>query len=302
MTVIKVGTRQSKLALTQTQQVVDQLKVLHPEVDFQLVPYKTTGDKLVHVSLQEIGGKGVFVKDIERALLEKEVDIAVHSLKDVPAILADGCVLGAIPKREDVRDCLLVREAGMTLESLPQGALVGTSSQRRQAQLQEKRPDLCFEPLRGNIDTRVRKLQEGHYDAIVLAMAGLNRLGWTQTADVSILPLSTESCLPAISQGALGIECRANDEVAMAILTAIHDDDTADCVGLERAVLGLMNADCTFPIAALAQKETDGFSLTAMLADQDGHCLHARASGALSDDLAEQVVADLRRQGAVGGQ
>lgn len=300
--VIKVGTRQSKLAMTQTQQVVDQLKALNPEVSFELVPYKTKGDKLVHVSLQEIGGKGVFVKDIEQALLDEEVDIAVHSLKDVPALLAEGCVLGAIPRREDVRDCLLVREAGMTLENLPAGAVVGTSSQRRQVQLQAKRPDLRFEALRGNIDTRIRKLQEGDYDAIILARAGLNRLGWTDKADLNILPLDTETCLPAISQGALGIECRSDDEEVLNILASVHDKDTADCVGLERAVLGLMNADCTFPIAALAEKVGDDFSLRAMLADENGRCLFAHAQGALSDDLAQEVVASLREQGAVGGQ
>lgn len=302
MRVIKVGTRQSKLAMTQTQQVVDQLKALNPEVSFELVPYKTKGDKLVHVSLQEIGGKGVFVKDIEQALLDKDVDIAVHSLKDVPALLAEGCVLGAIPRREDVRDCLLVREDGMTFENLPAGAVVGTSSQRRQVQLQGRRPDLRFEALRGNIDTRIRKLQEGEYDAIILARAGLNRLGWTDKADLNIWPLDMATCLPAISQGALGIECRADDEGVLSVLASVHDKDTADCVSLERAVLGLMNADCTFPIAALAEKVGDDFSLRAMLADENGRCLFAHAQGALSDDLAQEVVASLREQGAVGGR
>lgn len=300
MRVIKVGTRQSKLAMTQTQQVVDQLKLMNPEVLFELVPYKTKGDKLVHVSLQEIGGKGVFVKDIERALIEKDIDMAVHSLKDVPAILAEGCVIAAVPKREDVRDCLIFRETGMTFDSLPAGAAIGTSSQRRQAQLQEQRPDLQFRPLRGNIDTRIQKCLDGEYDAIVLAMAGLNRLG--RPEGLTIQPLTTQECLPAISQGALGIECRSDDDDVLAVVAKIHDQATSDCVSLERSVLGLMNADCTFPIAALAEQTGTGFTLKAMLADDKGRCLHAETTGELLQTLAEQAVASLRLQGAVGGQ
>ena len=149
---IKVGTRKSQLAMTQTKMVVERLKECHPDVEFELVPYKTQGDRLVHVSLQTIGGKGVFVKEIEQALLNQDIDIAIHSLKDVPSILVDGCTIGAIPEREDVRDCLIFREEGMTLETLPQGAVVGTSSIRRQVQLQSLRSDLQFKPLRGNID------------------------------------------------------------------------------------------------------------------------------------------------------
>ena len=188
MKVIKVGTRKSKLAMTQTQQLVDQLKKLHPERDFVLIPYTTKGDRLTHVSLQEIGGKGVFVKEIERALLAGEIDMAVHSLKDMPAKLAEGCALGAISQREDVRDCLIFRQSGQTLADLPEGALIGTSSIRRQVQLQAQRPDLAFKPLRGNIDTRIKKLEEGEYDAIVLAMAGLTRLGWLDQSRLHIQP------------------------------------------------------------------------------------------------------------------
>ena len=175
---IKVGTRKSQLAMTQTKMVVERLKECHPDVEFELVPYKTQGDRLVHVSLQTIGGKGVFVKEIEQALLNQDIDIAIHSLKDVPSLLVDGCTIGAIPEREDVRDCLIYREEGMTLETLPQGAVVGTSSIRRQVQLQSLRSDLQFKPLRGNIDSRIRKLQEGECDAIVLAAAGLKRIGY----------------------------------------------------------------------------------------------------------------------------
>ncbi|MGT2756282.1 hydroxymethylbilane synthase [Streptococcus ovuberis] len=300
MKTIKVGTRQSQLAMTQTQQVVDRLLAHYPEVSIELVPYKTTGDRLVHVSLQEIGGKGVFVKDIEQALLDGVIDLAVHSLKDMPARLAPGCCLAAIPEREDVRDCLIFSQAGLSLETLPAGAVIGTSSLRRQAQLKALRPDLVFSPLRGNIDSRIKKVQEGQYDAIVLAMAGLNRMGWTsKDKGLYLEPLTTTACLPAISQGALGIECREDDLALRQLLGILHDEVTASCVGLEREVLGLMAADCTFPIGALATPLADGYDLQVMLADKEQRCCRVRVAGA-GVDLAEQAVADLTRQGAVG--
>lgn len=300
MTVIRVGTRQSKLALTQTKQVVEALKGLNPGIDFQLVPYNTTGDKLVHVSLQEIGGKGVFVKDIERALIAQEIDMAVHSLKDVPALLAEGCVIGAIPEREDVRDCLIFREAGLDLDNLPSGSVVGTSSQRRQVQLQEKRPDLIFNPLRGNIDTRIHKLKSGDYDAIVLAMAGLNRMGWTNQEGLRIQPLGEEVCLPAIAQAALGIECRQDDQKLLELLSSITHQETAICATIEREVLGLMNADCSFPIAALARHEKGQYYLEVMLADKAGKCHRVAVSGSDYHLLAKQAVDYLAQQGVVG--
>lgn len=300
MTVIRVGTRQSQLALTQTQQVVDRLKELHPHIDFELVPYKTKGDRLSQASLQEIGGKGVFVKDIERALLDGEVDMAVHSLKDVPALLAEGCVLGAIPKREDVRDCLITRYEGESLETLPVGARVGTSSLRRQLQIQDQRPDVRCLPLRGNIDTRLKKLADGEYDAIVLAMAGLRRMGWHQKEGFNIQPLDPAACLPAISQGALGIECRQEDQEVLDILASIHDPETAACVSMERSFLGLMNADCTFPIGALGQKLEDGYRFDAMLADKEGVCLRVSLNGQLEDRLPEAALMLLQTQGAEG--
>ena len=300
MKVIKVGTRKSKLAMTQTQQLADQLKELHPERDFVLVPYTTKGDRLTHVSLQEIGGKGVFVKEIERALLAGEIDMAVHSLKDMPAKLAEGCVLGAISQREDVRDCLIFRQAGQTLANLPEGALIGTSSIRRQVQLQAQRPDLTFKPLRGNIDTRIKKLEEGEYDAIVLAMAGLKRLGWMDQSRLHIQPLETSLCLPAISQGALAVECREEDEELRSLLAAVQDEKTAAEVAVERAVLAQMNADCTFPIAALAQKNGQDYQLEAMLAKEDGQCVFVSLQGQDGQQLAEQAVRQLADKGAVG--
>lgn len=297
---IKVGTRKSKLALTQTQLVLDQLKVLRPDLDFELVPYTTKGDRLVHADLQEIGGKGVFVKEIERALLAGEIDLAVHSLKDMPARLAQGCALAAVPQREDVRDCLIFHEPGLTLADLPAGARIGTSSIRRRVQLQAHRPDLHFEALRGNIDSRIRKVQAGEYDAIVLAMAGLKRMGWLVRADLPIQVLETEACLPAISQGALGLECRETDQEMLAICALIQDEKTAAEVAIERAVLSLMNADCSFPIAALARQIAQGYELQAMLTKEDGQCVYVSLQGQDGQKLAEQAVCRLAEKGAQG--
>lgn len=300
MTTIKVGTRKSKLAQTQTKQALALLQEKHPEVVFELVPYQTKGDRLSTVSLQEIGGKGVFVKEIERALLEKDIDIAIHSLKDMPALLVEGCQLGAIPKREDVRDCLIFHQAGQTLASLPEGARVGTSSLRRKVQLLKIRPDLTICELRGNIDTRIQKVQDGEYDAIVLAMAGLSRMGWLEHSVLNIEPLALESCIPAISQGALAIECRKEDTEILPILQSIHDEETAACVSIERDVLALMNADCTFPIGAYAKKSPLGYQLDVMLATKEGECLYASVTGDFPENLAKEAVEQLAIQGAWG--
>lgn len=300
MTVIKVGTRQSKLAMTQSRQVISRLRELNPDVIFELVTYKTTGDHLVNVSLDKIGGKGVFVKDIERALLSEEIDMAVHSLKDVPAILAEGCTIGAIPKRQDVRDCLILRESGFSFETLKPGSVIGTSSQRRKAQLQEKRPDLIFKPIRGNIDTRIGKLEKGEFDAIVLAMAGLNRMGWTNRDDLNLEVLSLETCLPAISQGALCLECRKDDREVLERISKINDVETSLAVAVERKVLSLMNADCTFPIAALAQLSPEGYQLEVMLADSYNKCHRVSSSGSDGALLAQETVSKLMAEGVVG--
>ena len=181
---------------------------------------KTQGDRLVHVSLQTIGGKGVFVKEIEQALLNRDIDIAIHSLKDVPSILVDGCTIGAIPEREDVRDCLIYREEGMTLATLPQGAVVGTSSIRRQVQLQSLRNDLQFKPLRGNIDSRIRKLQEGECDAIVLAAAGLKRIGYLdQSPSLNIEFLNPHEFIPAVfTRGISNLNVGKIDEEVLEII------------------------------------------------------------------------------------
>lgn len=300
MTVIRVGTRKSKLAIAQTQLVVSQLEELHPDVQFELVPFTTKGDQLAHVDLQKIGGKGVFVKDIETALLSCQIDIAVHSLKDVPSVIAEGCQLGAVTVREDVRDCLLFRDRQHRFDTIPSGSVVGTSSLRRQVQLQSRRPDLVYKPIRGNVDTRIEKMRRGEYDAIVLAQAGLNRLGWKNREDLYTELLEVDMCLPAISQAALGIECRQDDDLVLKILSDIHDSSTAACVEIERAVLSLMNADCTFPIGALAQATKEGYHLDVMMAKTDGTCIYVSTDGRDGQHLAEEAVALLKERGAFG--
>ena len=297
---IKVGTRKSQLAMTQTKMVVERLKECHPDVEFELVPYKTQGDRLVHVSLQTIGGKGVFVNEIEQALLNQDIDIAIHSLKDVPSILVDGCTIGAIPEREDVRDCLIFREEGMTLETLPQGAVVGTSSIRRQVQLQSLRSDLQFKPLRGNIDSRIRKLQEGECDAIVLAAAGLKRIGYLdQSPSLNLEFLDPYTFIPAVSQGALAVECREDDEEVLHLLAAIHDQEVENCIQLERSFLSLMNADCTFPVGAHAQYIEGQYQLKTMLADGKDRCLYVSLTSENGSDLPKLALEQLMEKGAL---
>ncbi|MFY0545352.1 hydroxymethylbilane synthase [Brevibacillus sp. H7] len=292
----KVGTRRSMLALTQTQWVVDQLKALDPDATFELREIVTKGDRILDVTLSKVGGKGLFVKEIEQSLLDKETDLAVHSLKDMPAELPEGLVIGAIPKRVDPRDVLLSKE-GKTLEELPQGALVGTSSLRRSSQLLAYRPDIQIESLRGNIDTRVRKLNEGNFDAIVLAAAGLERVNWNGTIS-QYLPV--EISVPAVGQGALAIECRADDEEMLALLKKFDHAPTRLAVTAERSFLHKLQGGCQVPIGAYATIDESGakpvITLTGLVAAPDGSRVFKHtASGtdpiALGRDLAEQLLA-----------
>lgn len=254
MRTIMVGTRQSALALTQTGHVITALEGICKEHDlpfrFEMKKIVTRGDRILDVSLSKVGGKGLFVKEIEQALIDKEVDIAVHSMKDMPWQLQDGLTVGAVPKREDPRDCLIMK-FGTSLEDLPTGAKIGTSSLRRACQLQANRQDLRIEPLRGNIDTRLHKLETERLDAIVLAAAGLHRMGW-QDRITSYLP--TELCIPAVGQGALGVECRSDDEEVLLLLACYQDTDTARTVQAERAFLGRLNGGCQVPIGAYAEQ------------------------------------------------
>ena len=263
---LRIGTRGSQLALWQANWVKEQLIRKHPDLMVEIHTIKTTGDKILDVPLAKVGGKGLFVKEIEEALLEKSVDIAVHSMKDVPTELPDGLGIVAISPREDPRDAVLGQTRVPILE-LPQGAKIGTSSLRRQAQLFAARPDFVIEPLRGNINTRLRKLKEGMYDAIILAMAGVKRLGWEHEVTEVIHP---DVMLPAIGQGALGIEARLDDESTLERIAFLNDDITASCVAAERAFLHRLEGGCQVPIAAYAVREGDEILLTGLVGSVDG--------------------------------
>lgn len=268
---VVVGTRQSALALTQTGQVVDHLKELcrqrGMEVEFELKKIVTKGDRILDVTLSKVGGKGLFVKEIEQALMDGEIDLAVHSMKDMPFELPDGLVIGAVPKREDPRDVLITKD-GLGWDSLPQGAKVGTSSLRRSSQLKYARADLQIEAVRGNIDSRIKKLETEGFDAILLAAAGMHRIGW-QDRISEYLP--TEVCLPAVGQGALAIECRGNDEFILDLLAPYRHEATSSAVAAERSFLGKLNGGCQVPIGAYGELQADGsITLTGMVGSPDG--------------------------------
>ncbi|SEM66727.1 hydroxymethylbilane synthase [Paenibacillus sp. OV219] len=277
--VIVVGTRQSALALTQTGQVIDQLKAICGEhglpYDFEIRKIVTKGDRILDVTLSKVGGKGLFVKEIEQALFDQEIDLAVHSMKDMPYELPEGLMNGAVPKRVDPRDCL-ISAGGLSLEELPQGAKVGTSSLRRSSQLKNARPDLQIESIRGNIDSRIKKLETEGFDAIVLAAAGLHRMSWDGKISAY---LSEELCVPAVGQGALGIECREDDAGVRELLALLNDPITALAVSAERSFLGALNGGCQIPIGAHATivgEAEDGsalLELTGIVGSADGSVL-----------------------------
>ncbi|WP_077616563.1 hydroxymethylbilane synthase [Caenibacillus caldisaponilyticus] len=292
----KVGSRKSRLALTQTHWVLEQLKKRHRDFSYELKHIVTKGDQILDVALAKVGGKGLFVKEIEQALLDGEIDLAVHSMKDMPAQLPEGLAIVCVPRREDHRDVLISRD-GKGFYDLPPGAVVGTSSLRRRAMLLHARPDLHVVSLRGNIDTRLKKLEEGQYDAIVLAAAGLNRMGWSAEKVTEYLPV--ERFLPAVGQGALAIECRADDEELIACLAAIHDPETANAVAAERAFLAALDGDCRVPIAAYAEKTEDGYRLTGMVAAPDGQTvINDSLTGAEPDALGWTLADRLKARGA----
>jgi hydroxymethylbilane synthase len=317
---VRVATRGSLLALTQTNWVVDRLRAAHPGVSFAVETYRTTGDKVLDVALNKVGGKGLFTKELEDALLEGKADLAVHSLKDLPTELPEGLVIGAIPEREDPRDAVVTRTGarpagapggagtagaaggaasakpqGGALDSLPAGARVGTSSVRRVAQLRALRPDLTFAAIRGNVDTRLRKLDGGEVDALVMAAAGLHRAGF---GDRITEYLSPERCLPAPGQGALAIEVRAADGETGRIVAAVHDNLTAVAVHAERALLARLQGGCSVPVGALAAVESGHIHLRGLIASPDGaRLLTCEAEGpehepaALGRRVAEQLLA-----------
>ncbi|UCF82639.1 MAG: hydroxymethylbilane synthase [Desulfobacteraceae bacterium] len=264
--VLKIGTRGSKLALAQSQWVKEKLEARNLDLVVELVTIKTTGDKILDSPLSKIGGKALFVKEIEEALLKKAVDLAIHSMKDIPAELPEGLALSAFPEREDPRDAFVSIEF-QTLEDLRQGAKVGTSSLRRAAQLLAMRPDLKLVPLRGNVNTRLRKLEEGEVQAIILATAGLRRLG-LESRITQVIP--SEQVLPAIGQGALGLEVRSDDEKTINLLEFLNHEETAVTVRAERAFLKELEGGCQVPMAAFCRLNHSQLHLEGMVAELDG--------------------------------
>jgi hydroxymethylbilane synthase len=263
---IKIGTRKSLLALTQSTWIKEQIEKRNPGVGVELVKIVTTGDKITDVPLAKVGGKGLFVKEIEEAMLRGEIDMAVHSMKDVPAELPAELFLGVVPRREDPRDAFISKKYG-SVQELPPGAKVGTSSLRRKAQLFNLRADLAIEDLRGNLDTRLRKLDEGQFDAIVLATAGLNRLGMSGRVTSFFDP---EEMLPAVAQGALGLELRRDDPEVLGLISFLHDPETAVAVEAERAFLKRLEGGCQVPLGAYAELRNGELLVTGLIAAIDG--------------------------------
>ena len=262
---LRIGTRASQLALWQANWVKAELEQRYPEMEVTLVKIKTMGDKILDVPLAQVGGKGLFVKEIEEAMLRGEIDIAVHSMKDVPTEFPEGLGLHCITEREDPRDAVISR--GVTFADLPQGARIGTSALRRQAQLLKVRPDLKMVVIRGNVETRIRKLTDENLDAVILAAAGLNRLGFADQA-TELLP--TDLSLPAIGQGALGIECDLSNEPVKEAIAFFNHPATSYAVRAERALLKRCEGGCQVPIAAFGEVAGDQLTLTGFIAAVDG--------------------------------
>lgn len=294
-----IGTRQSKLALWQANYIADELRKCYPDCTVELVKIVTSGDRILDVPLAKIGGKGLFTKEIEQDMLDKKIDLAVHSLKDMPTELPDGLTLAAITKRAHPGDAFVSNKYS-SLAALPAGAVIGTSSLRRRAQLLRARPDLNIVDLRGNLDTRLAKLDRGEVDAIVLAVAGLVRLGW---GDRVTEILSPEDCLPAVGQGALAIEARANDEETLAMLSVLNDAETRTAVTAERAFLGVLGGGCQVPVGVHAVMEADGATvvLEAIIASLDGKRIVRGQEQAPAQSAAELGVKLANRLLAEGG-
>ncbi len=264
--IIKIGTRGSKLALAQSSMIGETIKSEHPDIDVELIIIKTKGDKIIDSPLSKIGGKGLFVKEIEEALLEKRVDIAVHSIKDVPAELPDGLSIPFFPEREDPSDAFL-SVTYKKFEDLPEGSRVGTGSLRRSSQLLNKRPDIEIVPIRGNVDTRINKLESGELDAILLAASGLNRLGLSSRINQLLHPLDF---IPAVGQGALGLEVRTDDIECNKLLEFLNHTATALAVRAERAFLNKLEGGCQVPIGAYASIENNTIIVHGMVSELDG--------------------------------
>jgi hydroxymethylbilane synthase len=293
----RLATRQSALALWQSEHVAARLRAAHPGLDVQLVPMTTRGDRILDRPLAEVGGKGLFLKELEVAMLEGEADAAVHSLKDVPMELDGPFVLAAVLERADPFDAF-VSERHTDFDALPAGARVGTSSLRRQAQLRARRKDLQVADLRGNVNTRIARMQSGDYDAIILACAGLERLGLTRFIRHR---LDAPSWLPAVAQGAIAVECREDDTRAHEILKVLEHRNTRTCVEAERAMNRRLHGSCTVPVAAYATLDGNVLSLEGLVGDAEtGECIRASEVGRAGDPegLGRLVAAELMIKGA----
>ena len=295
--IIRIATRKSPLAMWQAEHVSAELRRLHAGLEVEIVGMTTRGDKMLDAPLAKVGGKGLFVKELEQGMLAGDADIAVHSMKDVPVDFPEGLHLAVILEREDPLDAFVSNRFD-GLDDLPRGACVGTSSLRRQCQLAARRPDLRIEPLRGNVNTRLSKLDAGDYDAIILAAAGLKRLGFSDRIRACI---PVEDSLPAIGQGAIGIECRGNDERVHALIAPLHDAATTECVLAERAMNARLQGGCQVPIAGHAVHDGGELYLRALVGTPDGSRLlraEGRAPVADAERLGESIADDLLAQGA----
>jgi hydroxymethylbilane synthase len=296
VTRIRLGTRGSTLALAQSTWVKEQILRHQPALEIELVVIKTSGDRFTEKPIAALGGKGIFTKEIEDALLRQEIDLAVHSMKDLPPDLPAGLIIAALPKREDPSDVLVSRQ-GRELGSLPSGTQVGTGSLRRQAQVLNYRPDLSVVPIRGNVDTRLRKLDQGEIDALIMAAAGLKRIG---REDRITAYLSDEICVSAVAQGALGIESR-DDSSVRAVLAPLHDTDTATEVAAERSFLSRLGGGCHVPIGARAKIDGEQLKIIGVVASPNGSTLcRGEITGHVTNaaDLGHQLAEQLLREGA----
>lgn len=294
----RIATRQSALALWQAGHVAARLRALTPAQPVELLPLLTQGDRTLHASLARAGGKGLFIKELETALADRRAELAVHSMKDVPVALPPSFVIAAVLEREDARDAFVSRRWS-SLAALPPGARVGSSSLRRACQLRHHRPDLKLMPLRGNVDTRLRKLERGEYDAVVLAVAGLKRLGLAHTISSVLEP---ETCLPAIAQGTIGIECRADNREILDLLTPLNHAPTWQRTLAERALNRGLSGSCQLPVAGYAEFENDGrLRLRGCVGLPDGSRLiagEARGPAIQAEELGLRLARDLLTRGA----
>ena len=294
--IIKVVSRDSALAMWQTNFVVDSLRKVTDQYEFEIVSLKTKGDKVLDVSLAKIGDKGLFTKELEDGLLSGEMDFAVHSLKDIPTVLPEGLQLSAMLTRHNPAD-VLISEKYDSFDALPQGAKVGTSSLRRKAQLLNKRPDLNIQDLRGNVNTRMRKLKEENFDGIILAAAGVERMEWKESITEE---LAYDLCLPAVSQGVIAVETRSDDPEIIALVQLIHDKESEICVNAERALLRALEGGCQIPIAGHAHIEGDTVVLDGLVGSIDGKTIirdQMRGPIELAEEIGKQLATVLSDKG-----